>query len=55
VSGTQLCPDCVDVFLKMELWSGKYGEPGRSDFAAKGSQEEALIVLPETLAAPVRK
>jgi len=25
-SGTQLCPDCVEIFLKMELWAGESGD-----------------------------
>jgi len=37
VSGTQLCPDCVDVFLKMELWGSMQEENNR------GSEEEFII------------
>jgi hypothetical protein len=33
-SGTQLCPDCVDVFIKMELWDAPLA-PDSSDTEAR--------------------
>ena len=48
VSGTQLCPDCVDVFLRMKLWDNTQDIIQRSE---KGSllNDEPLITLPASL------
>ncbi len=47
VSGSQLCPDCVDVFLKMELWDG-------INMENQGTLEEEnpLIDLPKSIITP---
>ncbi len=57
VSGSQLCPDCVDVFLKMELWLGDHGneEPSQPDPGEEKPSGENLIVLPESRTARARK
>ncbi|HNU75514.1 MAG TPA: response regulator [Deltaproteobacteria bacterium] len=52
-SGTQLCPDCVEIFLKMELWAGESGDTV-SDRTGGPSDEEP-IALPDAAAAPARK
>lgn len=47
VSGSQLCPDCVGVFLKMELWDG-------INMEGRGILEEGspLIELPKVIITP---
>ena len=57
VSGSQLCPDCVDVFLKMELWLGDHGNEGpiEPNPGEEKPSSENLIVLPNTLIARARK
>lgn len=47
VSGSQLCPDCVDVFLKMELWDGVNME-GTSILG----ENNCLIEIPKIIIPP---
>jgi response regulator RpfG family c-di-GMP phosphodiesterase len=51
VSGTQLCPDCVDVFLRMQLWDG---DPDTaSGLSLPGdSPDKPLIEIPEPIVVP---
>jgi putative two-component system response regulator len=54
VSGTQLCPDCVDIFLKMELWDGA---PIDHDVLPLngGITQKPLIEIPEPVVIPKAK
>lgn len=48
-SGTQLCPECVSVFLKMKLWDG---DLSRGNNPLESSGETPLIILSEDLFLP---
>lgn len=51
VSGSQLCPECVDVFLKMELWDGVNMEDDK-DISEEG---KTLLEMPPTIIIPGMK
>ena len=54
ISGTQLCPDCVDIFIKMQLWDGAPVEDG--ELTLPGSfLQKPLIEIPEPIVVPGRK
>jgi putative two-component system response regulator len=49
VSGTQLCPDCVEVFLKMQLWDNacmEHGEPSSQCEQAPPTAASEPVILP---------
>jgi putative two-component system response regulator len=53
-SGTQLCPDCVDIFIKMQLWDGAPIDQG--DPAGYGEKtHKPLIEIPNPLIVPGKK
>jgi putative nucleotidyltransferase with HDIG domain len=53
-SGSQLCPDCVEVFLKLELWDDAFGE--KKDYASLApSQDEPVIEVPKSIIIPASK
>ncbi|HOO47535.1 MAG TPA: hypothetical protein PLM29_14955, partial [Deltaproteobacteria bacterium] len=54
VRGTQLCPDCVDVFLRMHLWDDSpdiIHKPKNVSILS----DEPLITLPASLAKTAQK
>lgn len=51
VSGTQLCPDCVDVFLRMELWDGPAESPCEGSHRCP-SDPKPLALLPGAVIVP---
>lgn len=54
VSGSQLCPDCVSVFLKLKLWEDALVE--KKDSSEAGSSEhEPTIKLPRSIVVPIIK
>ncbi|HNY66790.1 MAG TPA: response regulator, partial [Deltaproteobacteria bacterium] len=54
VSGTQLCPECVDVFIKMQLWDNALME--NHEPASSGDcRESPVISVPEPLILPESK